>query len=225
MRKLILAIGLAFISSVIYAQAPNRGFEPMFKKVANKSIAWNELFDFFKPLQTSHSAILLSKAVWVDPCQYSNRIPYECPRISHLIFFKENEGIDTFQVENKFMQLEYKFTTNSRIGTDTITNIDTIRTASFSWKIKDQFENITKRELEALYKKAFARAARIISNSYGAPKISENVKNQSGDKLVLESQWPHANGVGTLGVMRLKYDKKKKSYLLDFSTDLRKKAV
>lgn len=222
MKKLILMMALAGATAIAHGQNSKRGFEPMFSKVANKSVSWNELFNFFKPLNTMESAMLLSKAVTSDPCQVIRN--QSCERIDYYLFFKQNDGVDTFKINGSVLQLEYRFTTDSRRGTDTVTNIDTIRTASFAWKIKDSVQQFSKRDLEKLFRSSFARASKIINAYYGRPVESKDFRDAFGDKVLLDARWPHANSSGTLGNLRLKYDKKKRTFLLTFQTDIIKKA-
>jgi len=217
MKKFTLI--LIFTINICFSQDSQlKSFETKFSFIANKSTAWNSLIDFLKPTNTLTYYKLTEIPVWSDPCQVIAQEGMSCPRIDYYNYFKKATGTEIIKTSNniEFSQ-NYIYLTNSRPGKDIETNIDTIRTASFEWKLQTSNPQLSKKQVKKIFLKLYEDISVIINNFYGEATEEKIYRNVEAKKY-----WKYSNG-SALASIALIYDQKKNEYCINFSGNIDKK--
>lgn len=223
MKQTTIVLIVALITNIVNAQNMNlESFNSKFSIVANKSTAWNSLIDFLKPTNTLTYYKLTQDTVWKDPCMVIQQQGMSCPQIDYINYFKKAEGSDTIVTNegDKLLQ-NYQYETNSRPGNDIVTNIDTIRSAIFYWKIIPKNSGLSKRKLRAIYLNLYNDIILVINNYYGNP-IEEPSHEGEKENLEYQKYWTYQNSGTALARIALIWNKNSKEYRILFSGSIEK---
>lgn len=220
MKKIFL-ISLVLLTQCVYGQNFDlTNFNSKFASVANKSTSWNSLIDFLRPTNSLRYYKLTEKVVTKDPCMIIQQQGVSCPQFDYAIYFKRASGADTIRSDNqhRFIQT-YTFETNSRPGNDLSTNIDTIRSARFDWKLVSIHNNLSKKQLRDKYLNLYDAIVANISQYYGLP-VNEANNNNNVEK---GKYWTYIVTGSAMARIVLIYDQKTKDYLIKFSGNIQRK--
>lgn len=223
MKQATIVLIAILITNIVNAQNTNlESFNSKFSIVANKSAAWNSLIDFLKPTNTLTYYKLTQDTIWKDPCMAIAQQDMSCRQIDYIVFFKRAEGSDTIVTKDGVRVLQgYKYETNSRSGSDIVTNIDSIRSVTFYWKITPKNNKLSKTKLRAIYLNLYNEISPVINNYYGN-SIEESSSQDDEENFEYQKYWTYRNNRSILAVMALIWNKNSKEYRILFSGNIQK---